>query len=116
MDRGSYRAMKLTEMQMGDAKMNLGNFIKFFILKIINDWRSPTYYIYPTSIFIGLVSSIVLVVQIGLLKGILFGILIGKFLAPLVLKILGIFCNIFIAMPIMAFFVMTGKFKENNKN
>ncbi len=79
--------MMTVEMMRNDSEYTLGFFVKFFFITILNDWRSPSYYVPVFSVLIGIISSIILIFNIGFLKGLLFGYVIAQWLTPFILKI-----------------------------
>tara|TARA_A100000172_G_scaffold79528_1_gene66805 strand:- start:99 stop:440 length:342 start_codon:yes stop_codon:yes gene_type:complete len=88
MDRGSYRSFLMTEKMMGkDFEFTLGNIVKYFFVSILNDWRLPSYYVAVYSVLIGIISSIILIYNVGFFKGLLFGYVIAQWLTPFILKI-----------------------------
>ena len=92
MDRGTHRSFLMTAKMMGfdkDFEFTLGNIVKLFFVSILNDWRSPSYYVAVFSVLIGIISSIILIFNIGFFKGLLSGYVIAQWLTPIILKIFG---------------------------
>jgi hypothetical protein len=112
MDRGTYKAFLMTEKMMGkDFEFTLGNIVKYFFVHLLNKWRSPSYYVAVFSILIGIISSIILIFNIGFFKGLLFGYVIAQWLTPIILKI---FSTIWytISYPYIVFRVWKEKLKN----